>query len=236
MQIQSSKNLLDDRRVTSLSIGDSGKGKTYFAGTICNHGKPFFIDSEGGLKTVANYDFDYVSVNTWNEFTEACAWYYNNYKERGYTHLVIDSFTRLQQYLAKGINEDGKLTQQQWGEILASMRKVIDRLTKTCPTSMHVSAMAMESKDELSGGVKIYPNIQGAFRYDLAGYFDIVLYHDCAENNNGEQVYWIQTKGDQRITARSRLESTKKLNKLERNDYGVIANIFENDNTQEVTA
>ena len=123
MEIQSSKNLLNDRRVTSLSIGDSGKGKTYFAGTICNHGKPFFIDSEGGLKTVANYDFDYVSVNTWTEFTEALTWYYNNYKERGYTHLVIDSFTRLQQYLAKGLNPDGKLTQQQVITTLKSYSK-----------------------------------------------------------------------------------------------------------------
>ncbi len=226
MEIQSSKNILKDRRVTSLSIGDSGKGKTFFAGTICNHGKPFFIDSEGGLKTVANHEFDYVSVNSWAEFTSALTWYWSNHKEAGYTHLVVDSFTRLQQYLGRELSPDGKLTQAQWGEVLASMRKVIDRLTKECPTSVHVSAMAMESKDDLTGQIKIYPNIQGAFRYDLAGYFDVVLYHDCAEKN-GDQVYWVQTKGDQRITARSRLDSVKKLNKHERNDYAVIANIFE---------
>jgi len=222
MEVKNSKDILKDGRITSLSIGDSGKGKTFFAGTICKYGKPFFIDSEGGLKTVANHEFDYVDVNSWEEFTDALTWYYNNYKTAGYTHLVIDSFTRLQQYLAKGINEDGKLTQAQWGEILASMRKVIDRLTKTCPTSVHVSAMAMESRDDLTGQIKIYPNIQGAFRYDLAGYFDVVLYHDCAEKD-GNQTYWIQTKGDQRITARSRLDQVKPLKKYEHNDYGVIA-------------
>lgn len=225
MEIRKSSDIIADKKVNSLSIGDSGKGKTYFAGTICNHGKPFIIDSEGGLKTIANKVFDYVAVNTWAEFTEACTWFYNNWEKEGYTHLVVDSFTRLQQYLAVGISPDGKLTQQQWGEILASLRKVIDRLTKTCPTSLHVSAMAMESKDELNGGIKIFPNIQGAFKYDLAGYFDIVLYHDCAVKGDN-QVYWVQTQGDQRITARSRFDSIKKLKKHEPNDYAIIANIF----------
>lgn len=225
MQIKKSTDILADQRVTSLSIGDSGKGKTYFAGTICDHGKPFFIDSEGGLKTVANKEFDYVEVNTWAEFGEACKWYFENWEKEGYTHLVVDSITRLQQYLSVGINKEGKLTQSQWGEVLASLRKSIDWLTKSCPTSVHISAMAMESKDELSGMVKIYPNIQGAFRYDLAGYFDVVLYHDCADEK-GDQIYWVQTQGDQRITARSRLNSVKKLAKNEPNDYKIIANIF----------
>jgi hypothetical protein len=229
MQIRNSSSLKTDSRVTSLSMGDSGKGKTFFAGTICDHGKPFFIDSEGGLKTVANKDFDYIGVNSWQEFLDGCAWYYNNHEERGYTHLVVDSFTRLQHYLMKSINDDGKLTQSQWGEVLASLRKVIDRLTKTCPTSLHVSAMAMESKDELSGGIKIYPNLQGAFKYDLAGYFDVVFYHDCGEDK-GEQKYWVQTQGDQRITARSRLNSIKQLEKFEQNNYGIIANIFKGEN------
>lgn len=228
MEIKSSKTILDDKRVNSLSIGDSGKGKTFFAGTICDHGNPFFIDSEGGLKTIADKDFEFTEVNTWKEFLDACAWYYNNYQSHSYTHLVVDSFTRLQHYLVKEINADGKLTINQWGEVLAALRKVIDRLTKTCPTSLHVSAMAQESKDELSGSIKIYPNLQGAFKHDLAGYFDVVLYHDCAEKN-GDQVYWVQTQGDQRITARSRLNSVHKLNKHEKNDYEIIANIFKGD-------
>ena len=97
--------------------------------------------------------------------------------------------------------------------------------TKQCPTHVHVSAMAMESKDDITGGVKIYPNIQGAFKYDLAGYFDVVMYHDCGVKNK-EQVYWVQVQGDERITARSRLDSIKKLNKFEPNTYGIINDIL----------
>lgn len=225
MKIKKSKDILTSIKVKSLSIGDSGKGKTWFAGSICDHGKPFFIDAESGLSTIANKEFDYVQVNTWDEALAACTWYYQNWEKEGYTHLVVDSITRLQQYLVNKINPQGKPTMSEWGEILAHLRSLIDKLTKTCPTSLHVNAMAMESKDELSGGIKIYPNIQGAFKYDLAGYFDTVLYHDCAEKD-GKQVYWVQTKGDQRITARNRFDSVKELQKFEANNYSILADII----------
>lgn len=225
MEIKKSKDIMIGAKVNTLSIGDSGKGKTYFVGTIADHGKPFIIDAEGGLMTAANKEFDYCEVDSFDEFGEACKWYMQNYKEHGYTHLVVDSITRLQQYLARDISPDMKLTQQQWGEILATLRKTIDWLTKKCPTHVHVNAMAMESRDDITGAIKIYPNIQGAFRYDLAGYFDVVMYHDCGMKD-GKQVYWVQTEGDERITARSRLNSIKKLNKYEPNDYKIINNII----------
>jgi len=226
MEIRKSTELIEGAKVNTLSIGDSGKGKTWFAGTIADYGKPFIIDSEKGLMTAATKVFDYVEVNTFKEFQEACVWFMKNAEKEGYTHLVVDSVTRLQQYLAESISKDMKLSQQQWGEILATLRKTVNWLTKECPTHVHVSAMAMESKDELTGGVKIFPNIMGAFKFDLAGYFDVVLYHDCGINKSNEQAYWVQTKGDSRIPARSRLDAIKPLKKFERNDYGIIADIL----------
>ena len=226
MEIKKSSELMTNAKVNTLSIGDSGKGKTWFAGTIADYGKPFIIDAEKGLMTAANKEFEYTEVDTFKQFGDACKWYMTNYKEHGYTHLVVDSITRLQQYLAREISPDMKLTQQQWGEILATLRKTIDWLTKQCPTHVHVTAMAMESKDDITGAIKIYPNIQGAFKYDLAGYFDVVMYHDCGVKGD-QQVYWVQTQGDERITARSRLDSIKKLKKHERNDYGIINDILQ---------
>ena len=225
MKINNTKDLASGERVTSLSIGDSGKGKTFFAATIADYGKPFIIDAECGLATAADKDIDFTTVNTWAEFLSACAWYFKNYEAKGYTHLVVDSLTRLQSYRAKELSDTGKLTISQWGEILADLRAVTDRLTKHCPTSLHINAMAMESKDELSGAIKIFPNIQGAFKHDLAGYFDVVLYHDCAEKK-GEQVYWVQTKGDQRVSARNRYDSINPMKKHEPNNYGIIARTF----------
>jgi hypothetical protein len=233
VEVKSSKILSENIQVNSLSIGDSGKGKTYFAGTICDHGKPFVIDAEGGLGTICDKDFDYVAINSYEELEQAYGLFMQTYKEKGYTHLVIDSITRLQQYLAFRINKDGKLTQAQWGEVLATLRKMTDGITKQLKEKgihLHMTAMAMESKDELTGQTKIFPNIQGAFKFDLAGYFDIVLYHDCApgKDKEGKPVtkYWVQTEGDTRITARSRYNSIKKLNRHEISNYSIIANIY----------
>jgi hypothetical protein len=226
MEIKKSSDLKKDFKVNTLGIGDSGKGKTVFATSIAKYGSPFIIDAEGGLMSGANQEFDYVTVNDFNQFSEACQWYMSNWSKHNYTHLVVDSITRLQSYLVYGLNKDGKLTQSQWGEVLATLRKVVNWLTKECPTHVHMTAMAMESKDELSGGIKIYPNIQGAFKFDLAGYFDVVMYHDCGVQD-GEQKYWVQCQGDTRITARSRLDSIKKLDKHEQNDYQIINSIIQ---------
>lgn len=228
MEIRSSSDLRANITIKSLSIGDSGKGKTYFAGTIADYGKPFIISSEGGLLTSCDKEFDYVEVNTFKQFEEACGLFMQIYKEKGYTHLVVDSITRLQYYLTRDLAPDGKLTQNQWGEVLAKLRKVVDWLTKEVPIHVHVTAMAKESKDELTGMVKIYPNLQGAFQYDLAGYFDIVLYHDCKYKGD-EQQYYVWTKGDQRVVAKSRLDKIKPLNKYEHNNYSIIAGIYKGD-------
>lgn len=228
MEIKKSSELRTNHKCNTLSLGDSGKGKTRFATSIAKYGKPFIIDAEGGLVTGADFDFDYVEVNSYDEFANACQWYMENWEANGYTHLVVDSITRLQQYKMRELNADGKLTQAQWGEILATLRKTVDWLTKTCPTHVHMTAMAKESKDELSGMIKVFPNLQGSFCHDLAGYFDVVLYHDCGEQD-GKQVYWVQTQGDKRITARSRLQAIKPLNKFEQNDYGIINTIIKGD-------
>lgn len=225
MEIKTSDKLLDRSITHSISMGDSGKGKSYFIGTICDHGNPFVVDTEGGLLTIADKTFDYVSINSFQEFSEAFTWYMANWEKKGYTHFVVDSFTRLQHYLMREINPEGKLTMNEWGEVLARLRKTIDVLTKLCPTSTHVSAMATESKDELTGQIKIYPNLQGSFRYDLAGYFDFVFYHDCGEKN-GQQQYWIQAQGDQRVTARSRGPKGLQLEKIITNDYANIVNFM----------
>lgn len=225
MEIKTTSSLRGNAKVNSLSIGDSGKGKTWFAGSIADYGKPFVIDAEKGLATVINKDFDLVEVNSFTEFGDACAWFLKNYEEKGYTHLVVDSITRLQQYLCRELAPDGKVTQPQWGEVLASLRKTVDWLTKGCPVPVHVNAMAMESRDDLTGMIKVYPNIQGSFRYDLSGYFDVVLYHDCQEKD-GKQHYFVHTQGDTRIVAKNRFSETLPLQKYESNDYGIVNNII----------
>ena len=54
----------------------------------------------------------------------------------------------------------------------------------------------------------------------------LVVGGEHSGEKDGEQVYWVQTQGDQRITARSRLDSIKKLNKYEKNNYSIIHDIL----------
>ena len=95
-------------------------------------------------------------------------------------------------------------------DILAiKLRKVVDGLTKACPTSVHMTAMAGESKDELTGEVKIYPNLQGGFKFDLLGYFDTILYHQMGKDTQGNEMYWCEIAGTQRNCAGTRLQPLK---------------------------
>lgn len=227
MEIKNTKETAKNLRLNTLSIGDSGKGKTWFIGSIKECGyNPFVIDAEGGVTTICDKDIDYVSVNTWSDLEKAYGLFLENYQEKGWTHFVVDSITRLQQYLVFELDPSGKITRQQWGEVLAKLRKFVDVLTKQCPVPVHMTAMAMESEDEITKMKKVYPNIQGAFKHDLAGYFDVTMYHDCGEKD-GQTVYWVQTEGDQRITARNRASNIKKLEKFEANDYAIIKSIIE---------
>ena len=227
MEVNNTKQIRESGlRLNTLGMGDSGKGKTFFYGTMVECGyNPFVIDAESGVTTICDKDIDYVTVNTWGDLEKAYSLFLKTYKEKGYTHLVVDSITRLQQYLVTELDPNGKITISQWGEVLAKLRKFVDVLTKKCPVPVHMTAMAMEAVDELTKKTKVYPNIQGAFKHDLSGYFDVVLYHSCGVKNK-EQAYWVQTEGDERIQARNRASSIKKLGKFEPNNYKIIDDII----------
>jgi len=220
IEVKKSSDLKANLRQTILSIGDSRTGKTHFIGTMCEHEKVLVINAEDGLATIADKQFDAIKVNSFAQFKEALNWYMS-VGHKDYTMLSIDSLNRVQSYLQYELDADGKLSQNQWGEVLATMRKFIDVLSKQCPTSLHITSMAMESKDELTGQIRIYPNIQGSFKYDLTGYFDTVLFHTCAPDKDGSTKYWCQIQGDSRVIAGSRHQALKGMKNIPA-DYGFI--------------
>ena len=222
--ITKSNEMFKDRKQSILSIGDSRTGKTFFIGTMCDHEKVLVIDVEGGLSTIEGKNFDSIRVKTFKEFKEALNWYMSE-GSKNYTMLSIDSINRVQAMLAVELQPDGKLTQNQWGEVLATLRKILDVLSASCPTSFHVSTMAMESKDELTGRVRIYPNIQGSFKFDLTGYFDSVLYHHAKPDAQSNTQYYCQLQGDTRVIAGSRLIKLAGIKNI-LNDYGQIISLI----------
>lgn len=231
--LMNSSDMFKDRRKTILSMGDSRTGKTYFLKTMCKHEKMFIIDVEGGLSTAEGENFECVRVTTFKEFKDVLNWYTGAAKLAGfpdrstknYTMLAIDSANRLQTLLVHSIQPDGKLTQNQFGEVLATMRKLFETLESKLTTGLFVTSMAMESKDELTGRVRIYPNVVGAFKYDLTGYFDTVLYHHAKVDTKGDVKYHCQLHGDSRVVAGSRLLKLKGIKNIPC-DYGTMLSLL----------
>jgi len=215
MEIKKSGDIANSTKTTSISIGDSRKGKTYFIGTACDLCRVFIIDAESGLKSIKDKKFDFVTVNTWKETEDALTWYLTE-GYQNYDLLAIDSITRIQSYLKEqlkdGPDEHGKnkgnMTMGKYDILAIKLRKVVDVLTKKCPTSVHMTAMAGEFHDELTGATKIYPNLQGGFKFDLLGYFDTIMYHNMAVTKDGEQ-YWCEIAGSERNCAGTRLAELK---------------------------
>jgi len=230
MEIQKSSTIATNKRTTTISIGASRVGKTHFIGTIADHSKLFILDLEDGLKTIAGKSFDYKTCNTWVEAEQVMAWFFTGGQSE-YTHFAIDSINRLQSYLVDDVKEKpdehgknkGMMTINKWGIVGAKLKKVIDMCTKQLTTSVHMNVTAMESKDEVTGATMLYPSLAGAFKHEVLGYFDTIMFHRTALDK-GEQKYWIQLAGDTRIQAGTRIQSLKdKYGAIMPCDYACIA-------------
>jgi len=232
MQIQTSADVVSSTRTTSISVSDSRKGKTHFIGTMADHGKLFVIDVECGLSTITDKKFDFVTVHNWKEIEEALEWYMLE-GQKTYTHLAIDSITRIQSYLKEYLIQEpdshkknkGVMTMGKYDTLAIKLRKIVDVLTKQCTSSIHMTAMAQEEKDKLTGAVKIFPNLQGGFKFDLVGYFDTILYNQMGLDAKGNPAYWCEIAGTERNCAGTRLQKVKQAYpKVMPNDYTCIVN------------
>lgn len=238
MDIKTSEDLKTSTKTTTVCIGDSRKGKTYFIGTMADHGKLFVIDCEEGLSTIKSKKFDYVTVSNWEEAREVLNWFMVEGQTK-YNMVAIDSVTRLQSYLKQflinqpdGYTEQnprgtgknaGIMTMSKYDVLATMLRKVIDTLSKLEGISFHVNAMAGEDKDDVSGMVKIFPNLQGGFKFDLVGYFDTIMYNQMGKDKEGNTCYWSEIAGSDRNCAGTRLEEVKtKYGNVMPNDYGCI--------------
>lgn len=238
MDIKTSEELKTNGKTTTICIGDSRKGKTYFLGTMSTHGKLFVLDCEQGLATIKSAKFDYATVSNWEEARDVLNWFMVEGQTK-YTMFGLDSITRLQSYLKQFLinkpdgytesnpNGNGKnagiMTMSKYDVLATMLRKVIDALTKLETVSFHANAMACEDKDAVSGMVKIWPNLQGGMKFDLIGYFDTIMYNQMGKNEAGETVYWTELAGSDRNCAGTRLQELKeKYGATMPNDYGCI--------------
>lgn len=188
-------------------IAPSGRGKTDFVGTVADRFKTYVISSERGLKTIADKDFDYDNVNTWEEYIEKLNWFARNYKEEGYECLAIDSFTRLAYLLSTALEgTKGKLDFDDHRTILVSLNKQLQLLTTKLECHVVITCIAGDKKDDSTGVIKTSARLSGQTRDMLPEYFDVVAFAMCDTNTEGVTQYWHQIEGDRAVYAKSRLK------------------------------
>jgi len=190
-----------------LLQGLSGVGKTHYLGTVSKHKKLLILDCESGLATIRGCEFNYEEIFNFKEFENAIEWYMLNAKKHKFDYLVMDSISRLQALLYDSIVKTGqKASFDDFALLLAKLRKICELITRKFPTPVIVTTMVSMSKDEVTGGYKLFPTLSGSFKAELNGYFDITLMLMAGLDKNNKTKYWSQTQSDRTCNCKSRYQ------------------------------
>jgi hypothetical protein len=188
-----------ERRVKLLIYGDSGIGKTVFAGSATDVPEMrdvLVIDAEGGTESlVRTYPgCDVVRVRRMKEI-----WPIYDELHRGthsYGTVVLDSLSEFQKYDLYEILETGSQERpgkvdpdvagiREWGVTLEHMRKLV-RLFRDLPMNTIYTALVNYMKDPRTGMYIKNPGLQGRAAAELPAFPDIVLYYFTKEVGTGE--------------------------------------------------
>jgi hypothetical protein len=188
-----------ERRVNVLIYGDSGIGKTVFAGSAQNVPEMrdvLFIDVEGGTESLVR-TYPGVDVVRITKMRELWPIYDELHRGRhNYGTVVLDSLSELQKFdlmeiLQIGSQErPGKVDPdvagiREWGVTLEHMRKAV-RLFRDLPMNTIYTALVNYMKDPRTGMYIKNPGLQGRAAAELPAFPDIVLYYFTKEVGTGE--------------------------------------------------
>lgn len=188
----------EETYVKALIYGQSGTGKTVFAGSFP---KPCIIDCENGwksIKAVHGYTPPVVPVKTKNDLVVA----YNELVkgEHGFQTVIIDSLTDLNQYIVNDVLKRNPTRRRDspdvpamldWSESGRIMERMI-YLFRDLP--MHVVFIAAErdfSKND--SDTRILPSVSPGLAEKLPHLVDVTLYASCIEDSDGVRRYVGQT-------------------------------------------
>lgn len=175
-------------RVNLLVYGESGIGKTRFAGSsdeIPDMRRTLLIDVEGGTLTLRDLypEVESVRVKSWAEMQAVYDALFAG--QHDFTTIIVDSLTEVQKMSMDGIMR--KLVEEfeersaevpglrEWNINLEQTRKFV-RAFRDLPMNTIFTALVKADKNPRTGALKRKPSLSGKLADEVAGFLDIVVY------------------------------------------------------------
>lgn len=207
------KTRSEEDRIKYLNVlvhGDSGVGKTRFAGTMVEAGlKVLYIalneDELLTLDMVGIKGYDYQIITNYEK--QLWPLYLALRRNRpGYEGVVLDGLSDLQQaakdyelagdsgvgaqFMEQAMKGNRRMYLQNWGNLLEMTRHFLDPFLKL-PMHKIVTCVSEADDDPKTGKTKIYPALQGSLQQLIAAHFSVVGYSYIA--HWGQETYYCLT-------------------------------------------
>lgn len=171
---------LISKNLKILLYGESGKGKSYLAGSVEN---AIVLDLEKGSASVKNKDIDVIPVDNAKSFKEVLEWV----KNQPYETIIIDSLTRYGEMLYVALTQvypDKKDSMLLWNQFDVLSRQ---RLGVILSINKNIVITMLEENTNDGGSLKKFPMYKAnKFKMMIPSYFDLVGH--IVIDENGERL------------------------------------------------
>jgi hypothetical protein len=188
-----------------LIYGKSGTGKTSWA---AHFPKPYIFDFDKGVMSIRGKDVEYDTYSgkdAYSKFERKLLSFETNCP---YETIIIDSLTTMQDYCMDRILEINAVKQpriQDWGALINEIKDVMMRGAKLNKNFI-VVAHEQLVQDSQSGVFVVQPLVSGkSLPGQLPLWFDECYRTHVSRTKDGKASYVFQTVGDDKCTAKSRL-------------------------------
>lgn len=200
--------------INMLVYGDSGVGKTVFAGSasaVPELSPVLSINVEGGNMSLQK-TYPHVKALRVKKWDDLQAIYDDLYVSNPYKTIVIDSLSELQRFsmdqiMADVVKKDDERdpdvpAQRDWGKNQNQIRFFV-RAFRDLPCNVIFTALATEVQDKRSGIWKTKPSLPGKLANEITAFLDIVVFY-YIKRHQGNDLRLMLTKATDAQVAKDR--------------------------------
>ena len=209
------------RYLNLLLHGDSGAGKTWFAGTMIEAGLKtlYVVFNEDEMLTLDQKGlkgYDYLVID---DYAKLWPLYLSLRRNKpGYQGVVLDGLGDLQQaakdyelggsegvgmkFMEEAMKGGRRMYLQNWGNLLEMTRHFLDPFLKL-PFHKIITCTSEADQDPKTGKLKVYPGLQGSLQQLIAAHFSVVAYSYIA-HWGAETYYCLTTQPHEALATKDR--------------------------------